>query len=127
MFLFSQSQQDTPPSPAFLNEDRSLDRSPPVSPVGGKTSTIPATYEHVTEEISAHGAGPGIYATNTMKSNFNVNTNGKQKDVVVPVIPADRTATPTGQSKSGSQAKATVRLLSDQDAEFFVPVRKKAR
>ncbi|OWA51919.1 Band 4.1-like protein 1 [Hypsibius exemplaris] len=120
--------EESPPSPAYLDEDRdqSLERSPPVSPVGiysapGKTSTLPATYEHVTEEISAQGAGPGIYATNTMKSNFSVNTNGRQKDVVVPVIPADRTATPTGQSKSGAQAKATVRLLSDQDAEFSIP------
>ncbi|GAV06761.1 hypothetical protein RvY_16694-2 [Ramazzottius varieornatus] len=117
-------RHDSPAMPVAYSEDdvdESMDRSPPVSPVAGKTSTIPSTYEHVTEEISAQAAGPGHYATNTMK-NFSVNTNGRTKDVVVPVIPADRTATPNGQaSKSGSTTKATVRLLSDQDAEFQIP------
>jgi hypothetical protein len=127
VFYASLKIEQTPPSPGYLDEEdeNSMDRSPAVSPIGGKTSTIPATYQHITEEISAQGAGPGIYASNTMKSNFSVNTNGRQKEVVVPVIPAERTATPTGQSKSGGQSKATVRLLSDQDAEFHIPVRKR--
>ncbi|XP_055333733.1 band 4.1-like protein 2 isoform X2 [Paramacrobiotus metropolitanus] len=113
----------TSPSPAYTDEVDDADMSPPVSPVGGvpMQTTIPAAYEHVTEEISAQASGPGAYASNTIRSNLSVNTNGRTRDLVVPVIPADRTATPGGTLKPGSTQKAVVRLLSDQDAEFYVP------